>query len=64
MNFSYEEEIFLRENFKTGNKDKIIEEIENMGADTELVDFKEGLLKKLREIDDDQWKVVIKRLHL
>ena len=64
MNFSYEEEIFLRENFKTDDKEKIIEQIEQMGADPELVDFKEELLKKLKQIDNDQWKMIIKRLHL
>lgn len=64
MNFSYEEEIFLRENFKTDDKDEIIEQIEKMGVDSELVDFKEELLKKLREIDNVQWKVIIKKLHL
>lgn len=64
MNFSYEEEIFLRENFKTDDKEEIIKEIENMGADAELVDFKEELLRKLREMNDEQWNMSIKRLHL
>ena len=43
MNFSYEEEIFLRENFETDDKEKIIEQIEKMGADLELIDFKEEI---------------------
>lgn len=64
MNFSYEEEIFLRENFKTDDKNEIIEQIENMGVDPELIDFKEELLKKLKQIDNEQWEMVIKRLYL
>ena len=43
INFSYWEEIFLRENFKTDDKEKIITQIEKMGADPELIDFEEEL---------------------